>query len=411
MVRGLRKHTIVRACILASAMLGAMLLVAGPVCAAQENFETWLEGIRAEAASKGLAGGAIDEALARARYVDRVVELDGRQPELTQTFWRYLDARITSERVATGQANFYAHEQLLKEIYQRYGVQPRVLVALWGFESDYGRSQGDFEVISSLATLAFDSRRSAFFKQQLFAALELIQRGDVPANVLGSWAGAIGQPQFMPTTWRDYAVDFDGDGRRDLLGSLPDVFASAANYLATSGWDKHASWGHEVWLVPEQFDYFEAGLQVERPVYEWQRLGVRDIGGGNLPDTDIKASVLLPAGAKGPAFIVYRNFRAILRWNNSVLYALAVGHLSDRIGGGGPLACPRPWEEVPLSRYDVVEIQSMLTGLGFEPGAPDGIIGENTSRAVRMFQKSVELPADGYPDAGLLQQLRTRFVN
>lgn len=411
MVRGLRKHTIVRACILASAMLGAMLLVAGPVCAAQESFETWLEGIRAEAASKGLAGGAIDEALARARYVDRVVELDGRQPELTQTFWRYLDARITSERVATGQANFYAHEQLLKEIYQRYGVQPRVLVALWGFESDYGRSQGDFEVISSLATLAFDSRRSAFFKQQLFAALELIQRGDVPANVLGSWAGAIGQPQFMPTTWRDYAVDFDGDGRRDLLGSLPDVFASAANYLATSGWDKHASWGHEVWLVPEQFDYFEAGLQVERPVYEWQRLGVRDIGGGNLPDTDIKASVLLPAGAKGPAFIVYRNFRAILRWNNSVLYALAVGHLSDRIGGGGPLACPRPWEEVPLSRYDVVEIQSMLTGLGFEPGAPDGIIGENTSRAVRMFQKSVELPADGYPDAGLLQQLRTRFVN
>ena len=402
---------IVRACILASAMLGAMLLVAGPVCAAQEGFEAWLEGIRAEAASKGLAGGAIDEALTRARHVDRVVELDGRQPELTQTFWRYLDARITSERVATGQANFHAYEPLLKEIYQRYGVQPRVLVALWGLESDYGRSQGDFEVISSLATLAFDSRRSAFFKQQLFAALELIQRGDVPADMLGSWAGAIGQPQFMPTSLRDYAVDFDGDGRRDLLGSLPDVFASAANYLAMSGWDKHASWGHEVWLVPEQFDYFETGLQVERPVYEWQRLGVRDISGGDLPDSDIKASVLLPAGAKGPAFLVYRNFRAILRWNNSVLYALAVGHLSDRIGGSGPLACPRPLEEVPLSRYDVIEIQSILTGLGFEAGAPDGIIGENTRRAVRMFQKSVELPADGYPDAGLLEQLRTHFVN
>jgi membrane-bound lytic murein transglycosylase B len=392
-------------------VLAAFLFVASPAPAAQDGFEVWLNDIRAQATGKGIAGLAVDDALTRARYVDRVVELDRRQPELTQTFWRYLDARITSERVANGQANLYAYEPLLKEVYQRYGVQPRFLVALWGLESDYGRSQGEFEVISSLATLAFDSRRSSFFNQQLFAFLELVQRGDVLADAVGSWAGAIGQPQFMPTTLRDYAVDFDGDGRRDLVGSLPDVFASAANYLAMSGWSKRGSWGQEVWLLPGQFDYVDTGLDVERPVSEWQRLGVRDISGRDLPDSDEKGSVLLPAGAKGPAFLVYRNFRSILRWNNSVLYALAVGHLSDRIAGGGPLACPRPAEEVPLSRYDVVEMQSMLTSLGFETGIPDGIIGENTRRAVRLFQRSVALPADGYPDAGLLEQLRVRFTN
>jgi membrane-bound lytic murein transglycosylase B len=395
----------------ACGMLGALLLVCAPARAAQENFETWLDEIRVEAAIKGLAGGPVDEALARARYTNRVVELDRRQPELTQTFWRYFDARITSERVANGQANLRAYEPLLRQVYKRYGVPPRVIVALWGLESNYGQSQGDFEVISSVATLAFDSRRSSFFRQQLFALLELMQRGDVSPDMLGSWAGAMGQPQFIPTTLRDYAVDFDGDGLRDVRDSLPDVFASAANYLAANGWNEHASWGQEVWLDPGKFDYLETGLDVERPVLEWQNLGVRNTSGGDLASSDLKASVLLPAGAKGPAFLVFRNFRSILRWNNSVLYALAVGHLSDRIAGGGLLTSARPTEELPISRYDVLEMQSMLTRLGFESGEPDGLVGEKTRRAIRMFQKSIELPADGYPDAGLLEQLRIRFVN
>ncbi len=397
-------------CVVACATVAAVLLAGGPAYAAQESFNTWLQEIRAEAAGRGLAGDAVEGALARARYVDRVIELDRRQPELTQTFWRYFDARITSERVDNGQANLYAYEPLLKSVYARYGVPPTILVALWGLESDYGRSQGDFEVVSSVATLAFNSRRSGFFRQQLLALLGLIQRGDVPPNIAGSWAGAIGQPQFMPTTFQDYAVDFDGDGRRDLCNSLPDVFASAANYLAASGWNKRATWGQEVWL-PEQFDYSETGLNVERPVHEWRSLGVLDTAGRDLADGEAKASVLLPAGAKGPAFLVYRNFRSILRWNNSVLYALAVGHLSDRIAGGGSLAWPRPAEDIPLSRYDVVEMQSMLASLGFEPGEPDGVIGENTRQAIRSFQRSVALPADGYPDAGLLEQLRIRFSN
>lgn len=400
-----------RKCAMAVGIFLVLCIACGSARATQEEFESWLDGVRTEAAARGLVGLEIEQALARARYTDRVIELDRRQPELTQTFWRYFDARVTSERVATGQANLYAHETLLKQVYDRYEVPPRVLIALWGLESDYGRSRGDFDVISAVATLAFDSRRSGFFREQLLAGLELIQRGDVPADVVGSWAGAIGQPQFMPTTLRDYAVDFDGDGRRDLCDSLPDVFASAANYLAANGWNKRAGWGQEVQLIPEEFDFSQAGLEIEKPVYEWKSFGVRDAGGGYLTDSPMMASVLLPAGAKGPAFLVTRNFRSILRWNNSVLYGLAVGHLSDRVAGGGSLAAVRPVEDTPLTRYDVAEMQTMLTTLGFEPGEPDGMVGEKTRRAIRMFQRSAALPADGYPDAGLLEQLRTRFLN
>lgn len=369
------------------------------------DFGSWLAEVRSEATARGLNGPQTGAALDQVRHIDRVVELDRRQPELTQTFWRYLDTRITADRIAQGQAWLAAYESLLNQVYQRYGVQPRVLVALWGLESDYGRTQGDFPVVSAVATLAYDGRRSAFFRQQMFAILELIERGDVPPEVRGSWAGAMGQPQFMPTTWNEHAVDFDGDGGRDLRGSLPDVFASSAAYLAASGWSARSSWGHEV-LLPAGFDYAETGLEVEKPLYEWQQLGVRQMDGSDLPTGTQPATVLLPAGARGPAFIVYRNFRAILRWNNSVLYALAVGHLSDRLAGAGPLATPRPVEEVPLTRWDVVELQSRLTTLGFEPGEPDGVVGEKTRRAIRQFQKSVALPADGYPDPELLQRLR-----
>jgi membrane-bound lytic murein transglycosylase B len=369
-------------------------------------FRNWLSAVAAEADSRGLSGPDVRAALDDAHYVDQVVELDRRQPELTQTFWRYLDARVTPERVAQGQEYLAAYDPLLSEVYARFGVQPRVLVALWGLESNFGRVQGEHEVVSSLATLAYDSRRSAFFRQQLFAALDLIHRGDIPPDMRGSWAGAMGQPQFMPTTYLEYAVDGDGDGRRDLRGSLPDVFASAAKYLAAAGWDTQLSWGHEVSLPPG-FDYAETGLEIEKPLWEWQQLGVGQGDGTDLPAGDIAARVLLPAGASGPAFIVYRNFRSILRWNNSILYALAVGHLSDRLAGGGPLLAQRPAEELALSRYDVAEMQSRLSNLGFEPGDADGVVGEKTRRAIRMFQKSVALPADGYPDPLLLQRLRT----
>lgn len=382
-------------------------MAAGTAAAYSEDpaFDTWMEGVRAEAAQRGFTSPAVEMALAGAQPLDRVLELDRRQPELTQTFWRYVDARVTDARIAQGQMYLDAYAPLLSAIGARWGVPPQVLVAFWGLESDFGRIQGDFEVVSATATLAYDSRRSGFFRQQLLAALELIDRGDLAPDARGSWAGAIGQPQFIPTTIRAYAVDYDGDGRRDLCGSLADVFASAANFLHSSGWNSRAGWGEEVRL-PDGFDYLEAGLDVDKPVRTWQAMGVRRADGAELDGLDQSAALLLPAGVNGPVFLVRQNFRVILKWNNSVLYALAIGHLADRIAGGAPLVAQRLGDEVPLTRYDVVELQSRLGALGYEPGEADGVVGEKTRRAIRLFQRSQALPADGYADAGLLFQLR-----
>lgn len=382
-------------------------MAAGTAAAYSEDpaFDTWMEGVRAEAAQRGFTSPAVEMALAGAQPLDRVLELDRRQPELTQTFWRYVDARVTDARIAQGQMYLDAYAPLLSAIGARWGVPPQVLVAFWGLESDFGRIQGDFEVVSATATLAYDSRRSGFFRQQLLAALELIDRGDLAPDARGSWAGAIGQPQFIPTTIRAYAVDYDGDGRRDLCGSLADVFASAANFLHSSGWNSRAGWGEEVRL-PDGFDYLEAGLEVDKLVRTWQAMGVRRADGAELDGLDQSAALLLPAGVNGPVFLVRQNFRVILKWNNSVLYALAIGHLADRIAGGAPLVAQRLGDEVPLTRYDVVELQSRLGALGYEPGEADGVVGEKTRRAIRLFQRSQALPADGYADAGLLFQLR-----
>ncbi|NJO56595.1 MAG: lytic murein transglycosylase [Rhodospirillales bacterium] len=232
--------------------------------------------MRAEAAQRGLNSPAVQAALADVRHVDRVIELDRRQPELTQTFWRYTDSRITDARIAQGRAYLGAYQPLLSTVSAQWGVPPQVLVALWGLESDYGRVQGDFEVVSSAMTLAHDSRRSNFFRQQLFAALELINSGDLSPDVTGSWAGAIGQPQFIPTTIKGYAVDYDGDGRRDLRGSLPDVFASSANYLASIGWQAGGNWGREV-VLPYDFPYALTGIDSKKPLSEWSSLGVVDV--------------------------------------------------------------------------------------------------------------------------------------
>lgn len=383
------------------------VLAAGSAAAQSGDaaFDAWVEQVRIEAGQRGLTSPAVQLALADIQHVDRVIELDHRQPELTQTFWRYLDARVTDARVAQGQTYRDAYDPLLSDIAARWQVPPQIIVALWALESDFGRIQGDFGVVSSVATLAYDSRRSGFFRQQLFATLELIDQGDLPPDVRGSWAGAIGQPQFMPTSIKAYAVDYDGDGRRDLCGSLGDVFASAANFLHANGWNGRAGWGEEV-VLPAGFDYLDSGIEVEKPVRVWRMMGVGRADGLELADVDQSAALLLPAGVAGPAFLVRRNFRVILKWNNSVLYALAVGHLADRIAGAGPLLTQRWGEEVPLTRYDVVELQARLYALGFEPGDADGVVGEKTRRAIRLFQQSVALPADGYADPGLLQQLR-----
>jgi len=384
----------------------ATLLVAAP--SAAENavpFADWLKGFRAEAAKSGIPDSVLDTALGTVTPIPRVLELDRRQPEFMLTLWRYMEIYVPDKRVEKGKELLKTHARLLAEIEKKYGVPPRFLVAFWGVETDFGRNFGAFHMLSAVATLAHDARRADFFKTQFMSAVRLVQLGDVPVGVKSSWAGAMGNMQFIPTTFEAYAVDHDGDGRRDLWNSLPDAFASAANYLKSVGWNPDYTWGREV-QIPKGFDLALAGLHSKKKLAEWQKLGVRKVGGGHLPDADIEASLLLPAGAAGPVFLVYSNFRTIMRWNSSQLYAVAVGHLADRFIGLPRLSVAKPANAQMLRYADISEMQRLLTKIGFDTGGIDGRAGPMTRKAIRDFQKSVKLPADAHPTFGLLERLR-----
>ena len=378
----------------------------GPAKAATADFDAWLDGLKSEARGAGISQATLDRALANIEPIERVIELDRKQPEFTQTFWGYLDKRVTPQRVDRARQLLATHKDLLARVEAAYGVQPRFLVSFWGLESNFGDYTGGFPVIGALVTLAYDERRADFFRAEVLNALRIIDQGHIGADAMqGSWAGAMGQVQFLPSTFVRHAVDFDGDGRRDLWHSLPDVFASAANYLRAIGWHGDETWGREVRL-PQDFDYDLSDLTLRRPLAAWQALGVRRIDGRDLPQADLKASLILPAGHMGPAFMVYGNFRSILSWNRSILYAVAVGHLADRIAGLPPLATPRPAKETPLSRDQVAAMQNMLGTLGFDPGKPDGVVGSKTRAALKAFQRGSGLPPDGYPTPEVLQALR-----
>jgi membrane-bound lytic murein transglycosylase B len=369
------------------------------------DFSEWLEGLRQEARAKGISEAILHEALDDLHPIPRVIELDRRQPEFTQSFWRYLDARVTEGRIERGRMLLELHAELLDSIEKQYGVQPRFLVAFWGLETNFGDYLGSFPVIGSLATLAHDPRRSDFFRSELLAALSILDDGHITAKeMFGSWAGAMGQPQFMPSTFVRFAVDADGDGRRDIWHSLPDVFASAANFLSESGWQGDKTWGREVRLPPG-FNLELTGLAIEKNLAAWQILGVRKINGNDLPRVNMKASLILPAGHAGPAFLVYNNYRTTLQWNRSDLYAIAVGHLADRIAGKNPLATLRPASEQRLSRNQVEKMQELLSAQGFDPGPIDGVIGSQTREAIKEFQRTAKLPADGHPTPELLEVL------
>ncbi len=388
---------------LVALIAGALAFPPGGIAA---SFEAWRAEVRREALAAGVSAATFDRAFSGVAPIPRIVELDRRQPEFTLTFWGYLDRVVTPQRITRGQALLREHRQLLESVEQAYGVQPRFLVAIWGLETNFGGRLGDFDLIGAVATLAYDGRRGAFFRQQLISALKLMERGDIPRGAQASWAGAVGQPQFIPTTYEGFAVDFDGDGRRDLWDSLSDVFASAANYLRASGWDGSRTWGREV-LLPPGFDYGLTGRRIKRPLSFWAARGVRTADGGPLPEAPIEASLLVPGGARGgPALLVYDNFQATLAWNNSIFYAVAVGHLADRIEGGGPFAAPRPADASPISRRDIIEMQTLLGQLGFDPGGADGIVGPQTRGAIRGFQRTQNMAADGYADAALLARLR-----
>ncbi len=305
-----------------------------PAPAQAQSFEAWLVGLRVEAEAAGIGESTLDAALDGVVPIPRVIELDRKQPEFTQTFDEYMARRVTPELVEEGRRVLRQQRALLTEIGTRYGVQPRFIVALWGVETRYGKHTGGFPVIAALATLAYDGRRSAYFRGELLDALEIVDQGHIaPAEMIGSWAGAMGQNQFMPSSFLRFAVDFDGDQRRDIWTTRADVFASTANYLSRAGWRGDQTWGREVRL-PEGFELALAGLEVVKRLSGWQRLGVRRADGSDLPGRDLRASIVLPGGPDEPAYLVYDNYRAILKWNRSDYFAVSVGYLADLIGSG-----------------------------------------------------------------------------
>lgn len=377
--------------------------------AASADFNTWLAGLKAEARSRGISDSTIEQAFAEVSVpLDRVLELDRSQPEFTQTFSGYMKNRMSEQRVERGRRMLAEHAALFARLQAEYGVQPQYLVSFWALESNFGDFTGGFSVVNALATLAWDPRRADMFRTELLAALRIIDDGHIAADrMTGSWAGAMGQCQFMPSTFAAYAKDGDGDGRIDIWGSVPDVMTSAANYLSRAGWKEGERWGREV-LLPAGFDFTLSGTGVRKSVTEWDALGLRRVDGAPLGAAPMEASVILPAGVNGPAFLAYDNFRTTMVWNRSTFYAISVGHLADRFMGEPAIRYMPTTEEVALARNDVMEMQELLNRLGHDVGKPDGILGSRTREGVRLFQLANALPADGYASHDMLLALRNR---
>ena len=369
-------------------------------------FSRWIDGFRSRARAAGIRDSVFNAAFQGVRYNTDVIQRDRNQSEFTKQIWEYLDSAASETRVRNGREALAKHRRLLSEIEARYGVEAEVVTAIWGLESAYGSYRGDRPLIESLATLAFDGRRGRFFEQQLIAALQIIQSGDVaPSRMTGSWAGAMGHTQFIPTSYLSYAVDFRGDGKRDIWSEDPtDALASTAAYLARFGWRKGQPWGVEVTL-PRGFDYRQTGERIKKSPAEWASMGVRDMNGRQVPNHG-PASILLPAGAQGAAFMIFNNFHVIERYNTADAYVIGVGHLSDRIGGAGPLKSGWPRGDRNLRFVEKQEMQRLLTARGFNTQGVDGIIGPNTIQAIRRFQSSVGLTPDGYASYEILRRLR-----
>lgn len=366
------------------------------------SFNAWLEAFRRDAAAEGISPRAL-AALDNVRYLERVIELDRYQPEFVRPIWEYLDSAVSDTRVTNGREKLAQHRQTAAQMEQRYGVPAEVIVAIWGIESNYGSNFGDFSALNAFATLAYDGRRSDFARGELLAALRIIDSGDIAADdMIGSWAGAMGHTQFIPSSFEAYAKDGDGDGRRDIWGSIPDVMASTANYLARANWQPGQPWGVEV-VLPAGYDYAQTE---RRSSAEWAAQGVRAIS-GSLPAFD-SAAVIVPAGAQGPAFMVGPNFRSILRYNNATSYALAVGTLSDAIAGRSGIQQAWPRDEEPLTRDNVRELQQGLNALGYNVGGADGIMGPNTRKGLRAFQRDQGMVPDGFATQSVLERIKQR---
>lgn len=367
---------------------------------ANPDFDRWVGQFAATAQAQGLPKALVTRSLSQAQFIPDVITRDRNQTEVQRSLEDYLAIAASEARVAQGRAALARESAALRAIQARYGVPPAVLAAVWGLESFYGTRMGDVPVISALATLAYDGRRGAFFQSQLIAALRILAAGDIAqSRMLGSWAGAMGHTQFMPTSYLAYAVDFTGDGRRDIWGGDPsDALASTAAYLAKSGWQSGQPWGEEV-AAPADV---AAGT---RDSAAWAGLGVTGMGGAALRGRG-RAQLLRPAGAAGPALLLYSNTRVIMRYNNALSYAIGVGHLSDRLAGAGPLRRAFPADSYGMTITQRMELQRLLQAQGYDLGTPDGVIGTGTQRAIAAYQAAQGLPATGLPSLDLLARLR-----
>jgi lytic murein transglycosylase len=407
------------------ALLAAALCVAGSVSAdpipldgpvhvspitrvqtENQGFNAWISGFRNRATRQGISTATFDAAFDGIIYNTTVIERDRNQSEFTKSLWDYLDTAVSDARVRNGRRALDNNRQLLNRIEDTFGVDKDVVVAIWGLESAYGAVRGSTNVIEAMATLAYEGRRGEFFEQQLIAALQILQAGDTaPRNMTGSWAGAMGHTQFIPTSFLDYAVDGNGDGRRDIWADDPtDALASTANYLRSFGWVQGQPWGVEV-QIPQGFDYVTAQRENQKLPSDWAAIGVVDMAGRAVPDHG-SASILVPAGALGAAFMIFPNFAVIERYNTADAYVIAVGLLSDRISGGDAVQAAWPRDDRALNGVERIELQERLTAAGFDTTVIDGRIGPLTINAIRNYQLANNITPDGYASLRLLNRLR-----
>ncbi len=386
---------------------GHPLMTTEAILTAAGNFGNCLEGLWPDAARRGVTRATFDTYTKGLTPDLRIMDLMDTQPEFTKTFWDYLDLLVSENRIKRGREILAQYRTTFDAVEKAYGVDRHVVTAIWGIESNFGTSGGDRSVVRSTATLACVGRRQAYFRDEFLAALEILNRGDInPERLKGSWAGAFGPTQFMPTSFKRYAVDFDGDGRRDVVDSIPDLIASTANNLKVDGWIPGQTWGYEV-ALPAGFNYLMADGAKAMQVRDWEKLGVARANGKAFPRPTDRATLFLPAGASGPAFLMLNNFRVLMKYNPAEAYALAIGHLGDRLRGDPPLVTAWPREERVLTSAERYEMQQHLVRLGFDIGGePNGRLNAKSRSAIRHFQASQELVPDGFATVGMLDLLR-----
>ena len=373
---------------------------------AAQTFGQWIERFWPTARAAGIKRETYDLAFKGMTPDPKVIEAANFQPEYKKPIGEYVDRVVSDKRVTGGKQKLEENKALLDILEKRYGVDRTIIIAIWGVESNYGTQPGDMNVIRSLATLAYYNTKASFARQQLITALKILQRGDISVEAMnGSWAGAMGHTQFIPTTYQAYAVDYDGDGKRNIWNDVPDALASTASYLKHSNWQAGQTWGYEVTL-PKGLNPKKYSERTLKSVGEWQKLGVRRVNSEAFPRPGDKAGLYAPAGTAGPVFLVLNNFRSILRYNNATSYALGVGHLADRLKGYGPFVHPWPTDENHLSLDQRVELQKLLVAKGLLVGDTDGIIGPATLEAVKTFQRGKGMPVDGFPSRTILEMLR-----